>query len=132
MTTLKWCLGTLTTSAALLAVCGCDATSSKPEAVKPTGPSAKVAGKLSIKGKAATKGKVTFELTSDFTGTSRREAEVKPDGTFETSAMVGKNSVIVAGTGDRSVEGGYNSTTVEIKQGDGNQVDIDLPIGQAK
>jgi hypothetical protein len=126
----KWYLGVLITSGALAAAWGCE--TSKTVVAPPMGAEAKVTGKVTVRGKPATKGQVTFELTNDFSGKSKKVADVKPDGTYEVSAVSGKNSVIVAGTGVASAEGGYNSTTFEVKAGQPNSIDIDLPLGQAK
>jgi hypothetical protein len=125
----KWNLGALITTAALVAAWGCE---TKTVLAPPMGPEAKVTGKVTIRGKPAAKGQVTLELTNDFSGKSRKVADVKADGTFEVSAVSGKNSVTVAGTGVASAEGGYNSTTFEVKTGETNKIDIDLPLSQAK
>jgi hypothetical protein len=126
----KWYLGVLITSGTLVAAWGCE--TSKTVVEPPMGPEAKVTGKVTVRGKPAKKGHVTFELTNDFSGKSRKVAEVRADGTYEVSAVSGKNSVIVAGTGDASAEGGYNSTTFEVKVGEPNSMDVNLPLGQAK
>jgi hypothetical protein len=114
----------------LVAAWGCETSHTVVE--PPMGAEAKVTGKVTVRGKPAKKGQVTFELSNDFSGKSRKVAEVKPDGTYELSAVSGKNSVIVAGTGDASAEGGYNSATFEVKAGQPNAIDLDLPLGQAK
>jgi hypothetical protein len=125
----KWYLEVLITSGALVAAWGCE---TKTVVAPPMGAEAKVTGKVTVRGKPATKGQVTFELTNDFSGKSRKVADVKADGTYEVSAVSGRNSVVVAGTGVASAEGGYNSTTFEVKAGQPNSIDIDLPLGQAK
>src|SRR5262249_19522675 len=94
----KWYLCVLITSAMLVSAWGCE--SSKVVVEPPMGPEAKVTGKVTVRGKPAKKGQVTFELSNDFSGKSRKVANVGSDGTYEMSAVSGKNSVIVAGTGD--------------------------------
>jgi hypothetical protein len=91
---------------------------------------AKVSGKVTIKGQPAKAGKVTFDLANAHPlAGSARTADVRGDGAYELEAPVGKNSVIVAGTGDPSVDGSYNSTTRAVKPGS-NTIDLDLPLGE--
>jgi hypothetical protein len=112
--------------AVLLAAWGCggDAT----PVVETAKAYAKVSGKVTVKGRPAKKGKVTFDLTnaSPLAGSSRT-ADVTGDGTYAAEAPVGKNSVAVGGTGDPEADGSYNATTFEVKEGK-NTLDLDLPI----
>jgi hypothetical protein len=113
--------------ALLVATWGCG--SDQPAGDSAPQGEAKVTGKITVKGKAAKKGTVTFDppYTNPPTGKSR-VAEIKKDGTYEVTAQLGNNSVIVQGTGDPAAEGGsYNSTSFEVKSGS-NVLDLDLPL----
>src|SRR5262245_18099738 len=62
---------------------------------------AKVSGKISVKGRPATRGKVTFEPPSpDGKLVAERIADIRKDGTFEVTTLVGSNHVIIGGTQD--------------------------------
>jgi hypothetical protein len=123
----KRSLGALVTAALVVTAWGCSQ-EAKP-VIEKASSYAKVSGKVTVKGKPAKKGKVTFDLAnaSPLAGSSRT-AEVKDDGTYEAEAPVGKNSVVVGGTGDPVADGSYNSTTYEVKPGSGNTLDLDLPL----
>jgi hypothetical protein len=91
---------------------------------------AKVSGKITVKGKPAEKGKVTIEPVnaSPLAGLSR-EADIQKDGSYEVTTKVGKNSVIVGGTGNPAADGSYNSTTFDVKEGT-NTLNLDLPLNK--
>jgi hypothetical protein len=118
-------LGVWITAAALAAAPGCGS-SETPSA----GPKTlqKVSGKITIKGKPATKGKVT--LSNVATG-GQWLADVGAGGAYEVTAPVGVYSVVVAGTGDPAAESAYNTASLEVKPGP-NTLDLDLPLQQGK
>src|SRR5262249_26706749 len=117
--------GVCTIVGALLAGGGCgpgkegDAAGSQVEA--------KVSGKISVKGKPATRGKVTFEPPRP--GGNRvagRIADIRKEGTFELTTLVGSNHVIIGGTRNAAA-GPYNPLNVDVKPGD-NRLELDLPL----
>jgi hypothetical protein len=96
----------------------------------PSTTEAKVSGKVTVNGKPATKGKVTFELSdANPLAGAARIAEIQKDGSYEVTTLAGRNSVVVAGTGDPAADGSYNTTSVDVKSG-GNTLDLRLPFDQ--
>lgn len=90
---------------------------------------ATVRGKITVKGKPATKGTVVFDPRN----INRREAsiattDIGSDGTYEATTAIGRNSVSVivqgASKGARSMSGELG---FEVESGD-NTLDIDLPL----
>jgi hypothetical protein len=120
------------TSMALVLALGCSPDGARPAPDQPasTGEEATVSGKVMIKGKPATKGKVTIEPPY-VKGKLMPEkiVEVGKDGTYQAKTYVGRNSFTVSGTGVAEAEsaGTYNKKSVEIKSG-ANPVDLDLPL----
>ena len=89
---------------------------------------AKVTGTVKVNGKPMTSGTVTLD-TSNYRGKDGRQrtGEIKPDGTYEVTTLVGKNLVRVNGPEITKNPGlGYANETIDVPSG-GMTHDIVLP-----
>src|SRR4051812_45558137 len=87
----------LVAGSCVAATCGCGDGS---ESVSASTTEAKVVGKVTIKGKPATKGRVMFSAAnSRRKDVAPRAAEIGKDGSYEITTLIGGNSVGVDGTG---------------------------------
>lgn len=108
----------------LVATWGCGDGS---ESVSTSRTEAKVAGKVTIMGKPATRGRVLFSAAnSRRKDVAPRSAEIGKDGSYEIMTLIGGNSVSVDGTGNPAA-GTYNSRNIEVQSGT-NTLDLDLPL----
>ncbi len=89
---------------------------------------AKVTGTVKVRGKAATKGKVTFDPSN-----IRRKdvvpstANIGKDGTYAITTLIGENSVFVeTPETQRDSRLGYNTQRFDVKSGD-NTFPIEIP-----
>jgi hypothetical protein len=90
---------------------------------------AKVTGKVTVKGKAATRGKVTLDPSnSSRKDVAARSSPIGKDGTYEVTTLVGANAVSVDGTGDPAA-GTYNTTTFDVQSGT-NTLNLELPLNK--
>lgn len=114
-----------TASVALLAAgWGCD--SGRP-AVESSTEEAKVTGKVTIKGKTATKGKVIFDPSNvERKMAPVAKADIAPDGSYSITTLIGDNIVRVEGPD--AEKGGVllDLIPVDIKPG-ANELAITLP-----
>lgn len=122
-------LAALFASAALMTAGGCG---EKPTTVDETASNSKaeatITGKVSIKGKAASRGRVTIEpLGTNGIPTGSNVAQVDKDGTYTVTTTAGSNDISVSSTGDATIDSGYNKMTTEVKPGP-NTLDLDLPL----
>jgi len=89
---------------------------------------AKVTGTVKVSGKSMTSGTVTLD-PSNFAreNANPRTGEIKSDGTYEVTTLVGKNGVRVAGPAITKKPGlGYANETIDVPSG-GMTHDIVLP-----
>jgi hypothetical protein len=89
---------------------------------------AKVTGSVKVNGKPMTSGTVTLD-TSNYRGKDGRQrtGEIKPDGTYEVTTLVGRNQVRVNGPEMIKNPGlGYANNTIDVPSG-GMTYDIVLP-----
>lgn len=100
----------------------------RPPSVSTSRTEATVHGKVLVKGKAVTRGKVVFDaanyLRKDITA---KQVDVNKDGTYAITTLIGLNSVRYEGpalAGNRELEG--VSLAYEVKDGE-NEYDIILP-----
>ncbi len=89
---------------------------------------AKVTGKVMIHGKPMTSGELTFNpqnyLRKD---AAARKAKVNPDGTYEVTTLVGRNSVMISGPAiTKEPQLAYGAQTIDVKDGT-NTLNIELP-----
>jgi hypothetical protein len=90
-----WRIVGLMSTALMVVAWGCDGGGSAPAVESSTSP-ANVSGTVTIKGKTATRGKVTFDPTNIQRPTAKAStAEIGKDGTYKITAMVGENRVVV-------------------------------------
>jgi hypothetical protein len=86
-----------------------------------------VKGKVTIKGKPASKGSVVFDpanyLRKDATA---RTASINPDGTYTVTTLVGGNMIRVSSPEAEAAGASYMSIDFDVKAGD-NTLDITLP-----
>jgi len=123
------CLGALAAWAAFLAAPGCGGEKPANEAAAEQS-GATVSGKVTIKGHAASKARVTFEpLDSRGMPITSHVAELGKDGTYKVTTSTGKNDITVSSTGDAAIDSSYNKTTIDAKPGP-NTLDLDLPLKQ--
>jgi hypothetical protein len=120
----RWAGSTLAVIS-LIASWGCG--EGKPSVeTSPTG-EAKVIGTVKIHGLAMSGGKITFEPSADQREATPRSAEVRNDGTFEVSTLVGPNTVKISGPAVKKEPALANAPkTVDIKPGE-NQIEISYP-----
>jgi hypothetical protein len=129
MKTTRKGLGTLIVSATLLGALGCGEEAAKPAVDDKQKSEATVTGSVTIKGKPASKGRVTFEpLGADGMPTDSQSAGIK-DGAFTIKTKPGNNDVTVSSTGDAAIDSGYNKTSVAVQPGE-NKVTLELPFKQ--
>jgi hypothetical protein len=119
----KWIAVSLV-SAPLVIACGCgdqpSVTSSTEEGT--------VKGTVTIKGKLAKKGSVTFDPSNyRRTDAQPRTAPIKEDGTYEITTLVGENSVRVGGREAENAGAAYVTIPIDVKSGQANTLDIKLP-----
>src|SRR5262245_26881453 len=120
-------LAALFASAALITTAGCGAEQRTGEGAAAK-TEATVTGKITIKGKPASKGRVTIEpLGANGIPTGSKVAEVGKDGTYTVTTTPGQNDVTVSSTGDAAADSGYNKTSIDAKPGS-NTLDLDLPL----
>jgi hypothetical protein len=101
---------------------GCD--DGKPP-VSTSTTEAKVKGKVTINGKAPTKGQVTFNPSNYLRKTEMpRSGPIGKDGGYEVTTLVGENTVTLEGTGqDKAL--GYLLMRYDVQEGE-NTYDIDV------
>jgi hypothetical protein len=89
---------------------------------------AKVTGTVKVKGKPMTSGTVTLDPSNYARANANpRTGEIKPDGTYEVTTLVGMNTVRVAGPEITKNPGlGYANETIDVPSG-GMTHDIVLP-----
>jgi len=107
-----------------IAAWGC---SDRPSVVSSTA-EAKVTGTVKVKGKPMTAGTVTLDPSNYARQNANpRTGEIKSDGTYEVTTLVGKNGVRVAGPEITKNPGlGYANETIDVPSG-GMTHDIVLP-----
>jgi len=89
---------------------------------------AKVTGTVKVNGKPMTSGTVTFDPTNTARASAgARTGEIKSDGTYEVTTLVGKNVLRVNGPEIAKNPGlGYANETIDVPSG-GTTHDIILP-----
>jgi len=89
---------------------------------------AKVTGTVKVNGKLMSSGKVTLDPSNYARdNASPRSGDIKPDGTYEVTTLVGRNVVRVAGPEITKKPGlGYANETIDVPSG-GMTHDIVLP-----
>jgi hypothetical protein len=120
----RWWSAPAAATALSVAAWGCSGTPS----VTSSTAEAKVTGTVKVNGKPMTSGKVTLD-PSNFAreNANARTGEIKSDGTYEVTTLVGKNVVRVAGPEITKKPGlGYANETIEVTSG-GMTHDIVLP-----
>jgi hypothetical protein len=111
----------------LAAVCGCGGEEKAGQSTGGAKQEATVTGQVTIKGKPATKAKVTFApLDSRGMPAGSNVAEVK-DGSYSVTTQSGDNDVTITGTGNAEVDATYNKKTVQLKPG-ANTENFELPL----
>jgi hypothetical protein len=110
----------------LLGSWGCDGGGTAPP-VSSSRTEATVSGKVTIKGRPATKGQVIF----DSANISRKDvapvsAPIGSDGAYSAKTLVGENRVTVQSPELTTPELQYNESTFDVQSGD-NKLDIALP-----
>ncbi|WP_165068833.1 hypothetical protein [Paludisphaera rhizosphaerae] len=122
---LRLLLASFSTAACLAIVAGCGDGAPPAES---TTEQATVQGKITIKGKPATKGQVVFDPRN----INRRDAKIATadigaDGTYKTTTAIGRNSVtVVVPHSMKSAEGMTPELGFEVKAGN-NTLDVELP-----
>ncbi|MBX6315190.1 MAG: hypothetical protein IRY99_20115 [Isosphaeraceae bacterium] len=114
----------LSVTAAVLALgWGC---SGKPPVSSST-EEATVTGKVFIKGKPATGGKVVFDPANyQRKDVTARTADIQKDGTYTIKTLVGGNMVRVDSPEAAAAGGSYATINYDVKSGE-NQFDIKIP-----
>ena len=118
----------LTTAAATaLSVAAWGCSDSKPSVESSTA-EAKVTGTVKVYGKPMTSGTVTLDpINYARANAGTRKGEIKSDGTYEVTTLVGKNQVRVAGPEITKNPGlGYANETIDVPSG-GTTYEIILP-----
>ena len=120
----RWWLAPAAATALSVAAWGC---SGKPSVVSSTA-EAKVTGTVKVNGKPMTSGTVTLDPSNYAReNADPRTGEIKSDGTYEVTTLVGKNGVRVAGPEITKNPGlGYANETIDVPSG-GMTHDIVLP-----
>ena len=86
---------------------------------------AKVSGTVKIHGKPMSGGQISFSPPANV---AAKEAEVKSDGTFEVTTLVGKNSVRISGPAvTKEPELAYESVTVDVPSGGSSSLVVEVP-----
>ena len=118
-------------AAATLGIWGCGGGGGEKPAVGPgsSNGAATVSGKISLNGKAVSKGSVTFEpLGTNGIPTGSNVAKVDKDGAYSVTTVSGSHDVTISGTGT-TADASYNKTTIDVKPGS-NTKDFNLPLAQ--
>jgi hypothetical protein len=125
MRVLRWWLTTAAATALSVVAWGC---SDGTPSVDSSTAEAKVTGTVKIHGKPITSGTVTFDPTNIARANAgARTGEIKSDGTYEVTTLVGKNLVQINGPEITKNPGlGYANYTVDVPSG-GTTYDIILP-----
>ena len=112
-------------SAALFAAPGCGGGN---PSVSSSSAEAKVTGTVKVNGKAVTSGQVKFNPANvNRKNAPVRTAEIKPDGSFEVTTLVGENTATVTGPEVAAEpKAMMNQKVVDVKDG-GPPVPIELP-----
>jgi hypothetical protein len=120
----RWWLAPAAATALSVAAWGC---SEKPSVVSSTS-EAKVTGTVNVNGKPMTSGTVTLNPSNYAReNAAPRTGQIKSDGTYEVTTLVGKNGVLVAGPEITKNPGlGYANETIDVPSG-GMTHDIVLP-----
>lgn len=123
----RWWMAPAAATALSVAAWGC---SGKSSAVSSTA-EAKVSGTVKVNGKAMTSGKVTLDPSNYARkDAAPRTGEIKPDGTYEVTTLVGQNRVQVDGPAITQNPGlGYANETIDVPSS-GMTHDIVLPPAQ--
>ena len=125
MSVSRWWLTRAAAMALSVAAWGC---SDGAPSVETSTAEAKVTGTVKVNGKPMTSGTVTLD-PSNARGKSvgQRTGEIKSDGTYEVTTLVGKNSVRVSGPEITKNPGlGYANETIDVPSS-GTTHDIILP-----
>jgi hypothetical protein len=120
----RWRLTTAAATALSFAACGC---SDGTPSVESSTAEAKVTGTVTVNGKPMTSGTVTFDASNIARTGAARTADIKSDGTYEVSTLVGTNILRVNGPEIAKNPGlGYANETIDVPVG-GTTKDIILP-----
>ena len=120
----RWRLTTAAATALSLAACGC---SDGTPSVESSTAEAKVTGTVKVNGKSMTSGTVTFDASNYARTNGARTANIKSDGTYEVTTLVGRNILRVNGPEISKNPGlGYANETIDVPAG-GTTKDIILP-----
>jgi hypothetical protein len=121
----RWRLASAAATALSVAAWGC---SDGTPSVDTSTAEAKVTGTVKVNGKPMTSGTVTLDPTNYARANAgARTAEIKSDGTYEVTTLVGKNLLRVNGPEIIKNPGlGYANETVDVPSG-GTTHDIILP-----
>lgn len=116
--------GALVAAIGLLASAGCEGGS--PPSVSSSSETVTVKGKVTLKGKPLTSGKIQFDASN----INRRDAptatlEIGKDGTYSGTTLIGENGVSVSGPAIGKGDLSMNRKEVKLTAGE-NTVDIDL------
>jgi hypothetical protein len=121
----RWWLTRAAATALSVAAWGC---SDGAPSVESSTAEAKVTGTVKVNGKPMTSGTVTLD-PSNYRGkeVGQRTGQIKSDGTYEVTTLVGKNLVRVSGPEITKNPGlGYANETIDVPDG-GMSHDIILP-----
>ena len=121
----RWWLTRAAATALSVAAWGC---SDGTPSVDTSTEEAKVTGTVKVNGKPMTSGTVTLD-PSNYRGTNagQRTVQIKSDGTYEVTTLVGKNILRVNGPEIAKNPGlGYANETIDVPSG-GTTHDIILP-----
>ena len=120
----RWWLAPAAATALSVAAWGC---SDRPGVVSSTA-EAKVTGTVKVNGKPMTSGTVTLNPSNYAReNAAPRTGQIKSDGTYEVTTLVGKNGVLVAGPEITRNPGlGYANETIDVPS-TGMTHDIVLP-----
>ena len=120
----RWWLTRAAATAFSVAAWGC---SDGTPSVDSSTDEAKVTGTVKVNGKPMTSGTVTFDASNIARTGAARTANIKSDGTYEVSTLVGKNILRVNGPEIAKNPGlGYANETIDVPSG-GTTHDIILP-----
>jgi hypothetical protein len=121
----RWA-GSALAVASLIASSGCG--EGKPSVETSSTGEAKVIGTVKIHGLAMSGGKITFRPSTDQRKEATpRSAEVRNDGTFEVTTLVGPNTVTISGPAVKKEPAlGSGTKTVDITPGE-NKIEISYP-----
>jgi hypothetical protein len=121
----RWWLTTASATALSVAAWGC---SDGTPSVDSSTAEAKVTGTVKVNGQPMTSGTVTLDPTNVARAQAgARTGEIKSDGTYEVTTLVGKNVIRVDGPEITKNPGlGYANETIDVPSG-GTSHDIILP-----